>query len=272
MGAKNSLSIQRTRSVPARQTEAPKNEEQEVDLLMEFDEMESISTPSIEEHLQERLPDPVELKPMDLITYATSEDAPSEPSSNQEEYKNEEVTEHISEEKYEEKDNADQNGDDNADVGINNEVNAMREAVSENDLKEAVDENELSEAIGESGLKEAVDETKLNEAVSETEIKEAIDETKLNKAGCGSELKKAVNETEIKDAISEPELIVKEEVEFKEEKIMPSMKTLELVHRWRKDDERSNEVTEGRSKPMQERKNKVMALIGKFETVMSNRE
>ncbi|XP_062219007.1 uncharacterized protein LOC133918902 [Phragmites australis] len=262
MGAENSVSIQRTRSVPARQIAAPKIEEQEVELLMEFDEMESISTPSIDEHLQERLPDPVELKPIDVITYATSEDALSEPSSNQEEYKNK-VTEHISEEKHEEKDNEDLKGGNNVEVGINSEVNVTKEAASKNELKEDVDETKLNKAVSETELNEPVDETELNEAVSETELKKAVDETKL---------KEAVNETELKDAVSEPELIVKEEAKFEEEMMLPT-KTLELVQRWRKDDERSNEVTEeGRSKPMQERKNKVMALVGKFETVMSNGE
>jgi len=47
-------------------------------------------------------------------------------------------------------------------------------------------------------------------------------------------------------------------------------KTVELAQKWRKDEGRSNEATEeGRSKPIQERKNKVMALVGRFETAMS---
>jgi len=268
MGAKNSLSIQRTRSVPARQIEAPKIEEQEVELLMELDGTESLSTPSIEEHLQERLPDPVELKPVDDISYATSEGAPSEPSSNQEQYKNE-VREHISEEKHEGKDE-NLNGGVNADVGSNSEANVVKEAVSEFELNEAVDETGLNEADSETELKESVNKTELNEAVSEIELKEAVDETKTNEADCEHELKEAVNETELKDAVTEPELLAKEEAKFKDEKIMLPRNTLELVQRWRMDDGMSNEVTEeGTSKPMQERKNKVMALVGKFENAMS---
>jgi hypothetical protein len=83
--------VQRTASVPVTAAVAPKADEQDVELLVEaFDEMDCISTPSIEEHLQERLPDPV---------------SPSEPSSNRDErHKDvqEMSTEHvISEEQHE---------------------------------------------------------------------------------------------------------------------------------------------------------------------------
>ncbi|TVU30132.1 hypothetical protein EJB05_21739 [Eragrostis curvula] len=206
-------SIQRTTSVPVAATKAA---EQEMELLMqEFDDIESISDPSIEEHLQERLPDPV-----DFATYAASEQAPSEPCSNHEEHKNdlEVIAEHVfSEEKHE-----DLNGGDNADAGLDSQVVVA---------------------------KEAVDEAELNEAVAEADLKGAVDEAMLHEADSESELKQAASEAELKD----PE--VKEESKASEE--------------------RSNEVTEeARSKTttLQERRNKVMALVGRFETAMSGRE
>ncbi|CAL4887987.1 unnamed protein product [Urochloa decumbens] len=263
-GAENSVSIQRTRSVPAKQIETPKIEEQDVELLMEFDETESISTSSIEEHLQERLPDPVDLQFVNVN---------SKPSSSQEEYKNENTGD-ISEEKHEGKDNEDLNTGDNADVGINSDINILKEAKSEAELKEGgVDESELKEDVSATDLKESVDVTKLNEAVSEAELNEANDETKIKEADCETVLKEPASETELKDAVAEPKLIVQEEAKPKEDNIMLPAKTMELAQRWRKEDGKSNEVTdEGRSKLIQERRNKVMALVGRFETAMSGRE
>ncbi|GJN21010.1 hypothetical protein PR202_gb08455 [Eleusine coracana subsp. coracana] len=229
-------SIQRTTSVPV----APKAEEQDVDLLMEgFDEMESISTPSIEEHLQQRLPDPV-----DVTTFATSEHAPSEPSPNREEYKNE---------------------------GKHEDVAVVKEALGETH-KEAANEAESNGAANETGFKESADDNELNETVRDIELKGDVDEPKLNEADSETELKEAGSETEIED----PELAVKkDEAKANEERmILPATKTPETVQRWRKDDGRINEVTEeGRSKTtMQERRNKVMALVGRFETAMSGRD
>uniref|UniRef100_A0A0E0JZK6 Calmodulin-binding domain-containing protein n=1 Tax=Oryza punctata TaxID=4537 RepID=A0A0E0JZK6_ORYPU len=244
VGVANSVpSIQRTTSVPSRPIEAPKVDEQEVELLMEFDEMESISTPSIEEHLQERLPDPVELKQVDVIAYLLSGDNPSESASNQQEDKNEEVVELISEEKHQVPDNNNLNGRDNADIGIKSKVQAVKEAIDESELKEAANETELNEAV---------DETKLNEVVSE------------------SGLYKDVNATKYTENAIEPVLIEKEEAEENVEMVVPPKKTLKPVQEWRKDDGKRNEMKEeARSKPTEERKSKVMALIGRFETAMS---
>ncbi|KAG2650787.1 hypothetical protein PVAP13_1NG165600 [Panicum virgatum] len=254
-GGENYVSIQRTRSGPARQIEAPRIEEQDVELLMEFDETESISTSSIEEHLQERLPDPVDLQSVGVN---------SKPSYAQEEYKNENTGD-ILEEKSEE-DTKNLNECDNADTEINSDINILKEATSGTELKEAVDETELKEDVSP----ESVDETELNKAVSKTELNKATDETRLKEADCETALKEAGSETEIKDAIAEPKLIVQEEAKPKEDKIMLPAKTMELAQRWRKDDGRSNEATEeGRGKPIQERKSKVMALVGRFETAMS---
>ncbi|CAN6251486.1 unnamed protein product [Urochloa humidicola] len=262
-GAENSVSIQRTKSVPAKQIETPKIEEQDVQLLMEFDETESISTSSIEEHLHERLPDPVDLQFVDVN---------SKPSSSQEEYKNENRGD-ISEETHEGKDNEDLSAGDNADVGTNNGINILKETTSEAESKEGADEPELKEDVSATELKESVDVTKLSEAVSEAELNEANDETKIKEADCETVLKEAASETELKDVVAEPKVIVQEEAKPKEENIMLPAKTMELAQRWRKDDGKSNEVTEeGRSKPIQERKNKVMALVGRFETAMSGRE
>ncbi|KAF0934038.1 hypothetical protein E2562_022552, partial [Oryza meyeriana var. granulata] len=235
MGVANSVpSIQRTRSVPTRPIEAPKVDEQEVELLIEFDEMESISTPSIEEHLQERLPDPVELKQVDVIAYVISQDDSSKPTSDQQEDKNE-VIEPIPEEKH-----TNLNGGDNADVGINSKVQVV---------------------------KEAIDETELKEAANEIELKEAIDETELNEVVSGFGLYKDVNATKFTEDAIEPVLTEKDEAEENVEMVVPSKKTPKPVQGGRKDDERSNEVKEeGRSKPTEERKSKIMALIGKFET------
>ncbi|WVZ75472.1 hypothetical protein U9M48_023519 [Paspalum notatum var. saurae] len=261
-GAENFISIQRTRSVPARQKETPKIEEQDVDLLMEFDETESISTSSIEEHLQERLPDPVDLQSVAVT---------SKPCSSQEEYKNEDNAQELLEDKQDGKDNELNAGANNA-VGIKSGINIVKGITSETELKEVIDETELKEDISATELKESADETELNEAVSET-ANEAIDKTKLKEANCETALKEAANETESRDAVAESELIVQEEAKTKEEKIMLPAKPMELAQRWRKDDGRSNEATEeGRSKPAQERKNKVMALVGRFETAMSGRD
>uniref|UniRef100_A0A0D9VFR2 Uncharacterized protein n=1 Tax=Leersia perrieri TaxID=77586 RepID=A0A0D9VFR2_9ORYZ len=244
MGVASSVpSIQRTRSVPARPVEAPKVDEQEVELLMEFDEMESISTPSIEEHLQERLPDPVELKQVDAIAYVISQDDPSKPASNHQEGTNEKVIELISEEKHEAPDNANLNGGDNADVGISRKVQVV---------KEAINESELKEGANETSLKEAVDGNELNEVIG------------------GSGLHEDVNATKFTEDAIEPVLIEKQEAKENVEIVVPPKKTLKPVQGSRKDDERSNEVNEeGISKPAEERQSKVMALIGRFETAMS---
>ncbi|KAJ1273886.1 hypothetical protein BS78_05G019000 [Paspalum vaginatum] len=260
-GAENFVSIQRTRSVPARQKATPKIE-QDVDLLMEFDETESISTSSIEEHLQERLPDPVDLQYVDVN---------SKPSSSQEEYKNKNNAQELSEDKQDGKDNELNAGANDA-VGIKSDINIMKAITNETELKEVVDETELKEGVRATELKESANETKLNEAVSET-IKEAIDKTKLKETNCETALKEVANETESRDVVSKSELTVQEAAKTKEEKIMLPAKPMELAQRWRKDDGRSNEtIEEGRSNLAQERKNKVMALVGRFETAMSGRD
>nr|CAB3446546.1 unnamed protein product [Digitaria exilis] len=255
-GVENSLSIQRTKSVPARQIETPKIEEQDVELLMEFDETESISTSSIEEHLQERLPDPVDLQSGDINSKPSSSHAGG-----------------ILEVKREGKDNEDLNAGDNSDVGINSDINILKEATGKTELKEAVEETELKEEVSATEPREYVDETKLNEAFNEAELNETIDETKLKEADCETASKEAACETELKDDVAEPKLIVQEEDKSKDEKITLPAKTMELAQRWRKDDGKKNEATEdSRSKSIQERKNKVMALVGRFETAMSGRE
>jgi hypothetical protein len=213
---------------------APKAEDQDVELLMEeFDAMDCISTPSIEEHLQERLPDPV-----DVTTYATSEHALSGC---------EVITEHMS--LLEKRD--DLNGGGNADAWL--------------DGGEVV----ANEAVGETQMNEAVSEAELNESAGETEFKGDVDdEPKPNGADSETESKQVDSETELKG----PELAVNQEAKASEE---PETKTPDTVQRWRKDDVRSNEVAEeGRSKAttMQERRNKVMALVGRFEMAMSGRE
>jgi hypothetical protein len=218
-------------SVPAIQR---KTEDQDVELLMEeFDVMDCISTPSIEEHLQERLPDPV-----DVTTYATSEHALSGC---------EVITEHMS--LLEKRD--DLNGGGNADAWL--------------DGGEVV----ANEAVGETQMNEAVSEAELNESAGETEFKGDVDdEPKPNGADSETESKQVDSETELKG----PELAVNQEAKASEE---PETKTPDTVQRWRKDDVRSNEVAEeGRSKAttMQERRNKVMALVGRFEMAMSGRE
>lgn len=258
MGAENYVSIQRTTSVPVRQTETPKMVERDVELLIEFDETESISTSSIEEHLHERLPDPVDMKSADLN---------SKTSSCPEEHKNRDNTGGILGEKQGGKDNEDLSTGDSASAGNrNSDTNIPKEAVDESELEEAVDgpgsnkdacASELNETVGRS-------RTELNEAVSETEPKEAKDEAKLIQVDCETVLKEAASGTELRDDFIEHELIAQENTKTKENI------TMELAQKWRKDERRSNEATEeGRGKPIHERKNKVMALVGRFETAMS---
>lgn len=243
MGAENFVSIQRT-SVPARQIDTPKIEEQDIELLMEFDETESISTSSIEEHLHERLPDPVDLKYVDLN---------SKPSSSQEEYKNENTGD-ISEKKHHGKGNEDLSIGDSTNVGNSDET----------ELEEAGDKTGLKEDVSATELKETVNQTELNAPIRQNELKEDNDETKLKEIDCGTALREAASKTE---------LIAEEQAKSKEEKTMQPTKSMELAQRWRKDEGRSNEATEdGRGKHIQERKNNVMALVGRFETAMPGRE
>ncbi|KAG8070632.1 hypothetical protein GUJ93_ZPchr0006g45628 [Zizania palustris] len=213
--ASSILSMQRTTSAPARLVvvEAPaKTDEQELELLMEFDEMESISTPSIEEHLQERLPDPVELKYVDAIAHAVShgDDPSCEPSS------------------------ADQQDDDkNEQVMDDNNLNERGNIIA-GVRKEAID-----------------DETELKEAAAnETESNEAVNATKLTK-----------DDAAVQTA-SNVEMVAP-----------PTKLKQETVQGWTtKDDESSNEVMKqeaGRSTKTAERKSKIMALIGRFETAIS---
>lgn len=292
-GAENYVPIQRTTSVPAaRPTETLKNEEQEVDeLLMQFDEKESISTSSIEEHLHERLPDPVDLKSVDLDSSKTTSS-----SSSQEECKDqEENTGDILEEKRDGKDSEDLSSTgDKACVGLgSSDINVL--------MEEAVDEPvKPAEAVDEAGLKrdvccspaepnEAVGQNELNEAAvvgeTTTEPKEAEDEAKIIKqVDCETASKEAASTgTESRDdaATMEREPLVaaaaapQEEKAKAEEKTTQPTKAVESA-KWRtKDEGRSNEATEeGRGKSTttattQERKNKVMALVGRFETAMS---
>jgi hypothetical protein len=295
-GAENYVPIQRTTSVPAaRPTETLKNEEQEVDeLLMQFDEKESISTSSIEEHLQERLPDPVDLKSVDLDSSKTTSS-----SSSQEECKDqEENTGDILEEKRDGKDSEDLSSTgDKACVGLgSSDINIP--------MEEAVDEPvKPAEAVDEAGLKrdvccspaepnEAVGQNELNEAAvvgeTTTEPKEAEDEAKIIKqvdcetaskevASTGAESRDdaATMEREPLVAAAAAAAAPQEEKAKAEEKTTQPTKAVESA-KWRtKDEGRSNEATEeGRGKSTttaatQERKNKVMALVGRFETAMS---
>lgn len=258
MGAENYVPIQRTTSVPARQKDTPKIEEQDVELLIEFDEIESISTSSIEEHLHERLPDPVDLKSMDLN---------SKTSFGLEEYKNQENTRDILEEKHDGKDIEVLSTSDRAYVG-NSDIKIPKEAVDDElKLEEAVDETGMKNDVCATELNGTSDQSELNEAASETESKQANDETMLKQDDYETALKEAASGTELWDAVIEHELIAQEK--SKTNKIMQPTKTVELAQKWRKGDGRSNEATEeGRSKPIHERKNKVMELVGRFETAM----
>ncbi|XP_062225306.1 uncharacterized protein LOC133923980 [Phragmites australis] len=90
--------------------------EKEEDPSMQFKETESRSTPTIEEHLHEQLPDPVNLKSMDEVVPDEHE-----PSSNQleQQVKNEEeVKGHFSEEKEDAGGNELHNGGQDANGGV----------------------------------------------------------------------------------------------------------------------------------------------------------
>ncbi|CAD6244622.1 unnamed protein product [Miscanthus lutarioriparius] len=220
---------------------------------------ESISTSSIEEHLHERLPDPVDLKSVDLN---------SKTSSSLEEYKNQENTGDILEEKHDGKDNEDLSTGDRAYIG-NSDINIPKEAVDESESEEAVDETGLKQDVCATELNETVDQTKLNEAASETESKEANDEAKLKQVDCETALKEAASGTELRDAVIEHELIAQEKAKTKE-KIMQPTKTVELAQKWRKDEGGAMKLQRRAGASLsRERKNKVMALVGRFETAMS---
>ncbi|AQK70781.1 hypothetical protein ZEAMMB73_Zm00001d016444 [Zea mays] len=171
-------------------------------------------------------------------------------------------------------------------------------------MEEAVDEPvKPAEAVDEAGLKrdvccspaepnEAVGQNELNEAAvvgeTTTEPKEAEDEAKIIKqVDCETASKEVAStgaESRDDAATMEREPLVvaaaaaaapQEEKAKAEEKTTQPTKAVESA-KWRtKDEGRSNEATEeGRGKSTttaatQERKNKVMALVGRFETAMS---
>uniref|UniRef100_J3LWH5 Calmodulin-binding domain-containing protein n=1 Tax=Oryza brachyantha TaxID=4533 RepID=J3LWH5_ORYBR len=72
------------------------SKEKEDEPSMQFDESESISSPSIEDHLHEQLPDPVDLKPLDM---SASDQAPPTFHIPEQQCKGEEAKESFSEDK-----------------------------------------------------------------------------------------------------------------------------------------------------------------------------
>uniref|UniRef100_A0A0D9W367 Calmodulin-binding domain-containing protein n=1 Tax=Leersia perrieri TaxID=77586 RepID=A0A0D9W367_9ORYZ len=92
---------------------ATSKEEKEDEPSMQFDESESISTPSIEDHLHEQLPDPIDLKPMDMTashSALSDQQAPFSDILEQQVKSEEEVMENISEDKEVAGDSELQNG------------------------------------------------------------------------------------------------------------------------------------------------------------------
>lgn len=183
------------RSAPQRAMDASATmKEKEEEPSMQFEESESISTPSIEEHLHEQLPDPVNLNSMAMAALASAQPGQEEPYSDHQEQQGkneEEVKGHFSEEKEDAGGIEVHNGGQDADASAKNKL----------------------------GIVNAADES---------------------------------------------EQVEKEEAKAKADKVVPV---------WRKDDPKSNDVIEEtKSKLLEERKSRVKALVGAFETVMSFKE
>jgi len=176
--ASNGGAATRPRGAPQRAVEpstTTSRMEKDDEPSMQFEESESLTTPSIEDQLHELLPDPVDLKPIDMVTSTSPRRDQREPYAQQHGNNEDQVREHL------EKEEAGGDGKNKPDIA-----------------------NELDGAEAE--------------------------EAKTN------------NRTEVAQS-------------------------------WKKDDLKSNDVIEEtKSKLLEERKSRVKALVGAFETVMSFKE
>jgi len=162
---------------------------------MQFDESESLTTPSIEDQLHEELPDPVDLKSIDIAASGSARQDLQEPYSHQQDKKVEEEKEHSDQE----------------DVGS----------------RELHNRGDGGDASGQ----------------SKPDIASVADE---------------FDRAETEEATT---------------KAAALLNRTEVAQSWRKDDPKSNDVIEEtKAKLLEERKSRVKALVGAFETVMSFKE
>uniref|UniRef100_A0ACD5U9H4 Uncharacterized protein n=1 Tax=Avena sativa TaxID=4498 RepID=A0ACD5U9H4_AVESA len=187
----------RPKGTPPKRAVEPSASRQEKDdeLSMQFEDSESLITPSIEDQLREELPDPVDLKSRVLAASGSTRHDLQEPYSQQQGNNVEEVKEHSGKE----------------DAGGGELRNGGRGA----------------DASGQ----------------SKPDIAKVADE------------------------------LDRDEMEEAQTKAAAQANRTEVAQSWRKDDPKSNDVIEEtKSKLLEERKSRVKALVGAFETVMSFKE
>jgi hypothetical protein len=137
--------------------------EKDKDRSMQFKETESINTPSIDEHLHEELPDPVDLKSMDV----TVPDQHEPPSNQPEQVKDaEESKGHSYEEEVDAGANEMHNGgqDANGSVKTIYECGLVEKAVADRSVDQALPWTEVAQAWRK-------DDPKGNDMIEETKSK-----------------------------------------------------------------------------------------------------
>jgi hypothetical protein len=145
---------------------ATSKEEKEDEPSMQFEESESISTPSIEDHLHEQLPDPVDLKPLDMSASDSALYGQQAPSSDipEQQSKNEEVKESFSEDKDVVVGNELHNGGQGADDIAKN----ITGIVKADDQSQLAEKEEARAKVDKVWRK---DEPKSNDVIEETKSK-----------------------------------------------------------------------------------------------------
>lgn len=186
----------RPKGTPQRAAEpSATRQEKDDEPSMQFEESESLTTPSIEDQLREELPDPVDLESINIASSGSARHGLQEPYSQQQGNNVEEVKEHSG--------------------------------------KEDAGGGELR--YGGRGA-------------------DASGQSKPDIAKVADELDRADTEDAITKAAAQAE-------------------RTEVAQSWRKDEPKSNDVIEEtKSKLLEERKSRVKALVGAFETVMSFKE
>ena len=142
------------------------SKEKEDEPSMQFEESESISTPSIEDHLHEQLPDPVDLKPLDMSASDSALYGQQAPSSDipEQQSKNEEVKESFSEDKDVVVGNELHNGGQGADDIAKN----ITGIVKADDQSQLAEKEEAKAKVDKVWRK---DEPKSNDVIEETKSK-----------------------------------------------------------------------------------------------------
>lgn len=155
----------RPRGAPQRAVEPSTTSRKEKDdePSMQFEESESLTTPSIEDQLQEQLPDPVDLKPIDMAASASPRRDQQEPHTQQQGKNEEEIKERPEKE-------------DGADAGGKNNKPDIAKVADELDRAAETEEAITKAAALASSRTEAAqswrkDDPKSNDVIEETKSK-----------------------------------------------------------------------------------------------------